>query len=904
MEQTLIHCIHYSLQNFLYENATFMAERLFAQEKSDSAKYLLASCYYRAGKFYKVYALLKSSTSERNRYLLALAAVKMEKYRDAEIALTGDCLSASDDFDNIPNGAAGLFLLGQISRKQDQLQRAKICFQKCLSLCPFLWSAYENLCEIGGDVEPEYIFGSEVADMDSLDMDEVNGEDFIQTAVKLTQQQQYQQLDQIAQQQMKKNVLKPLPLQDAREPSLPKAPKQVKTKTCLPHTTSPALAQKLFKQTPLPSEQDGIPSVHNSPGNFALNTINFKSSPFHSSYREDYGDQQNFSSRLQGVKGKRKRANFSNEKPPFISKNLFDDNHQYDSHSNDNTPDSSLNTQDQHPRFNQDVMTPSFLTSNSINSNNVNSDWLKQPNFNISNSFVTKELPASAYKANSNIINSNSFNFNSTNTNTHVPQKAANFGLFSPTPSNTPSFTSNRNVIINNNNLNNTTKSTNTSPSIPFTPTVSSSSNALLPTTPQTITPESKGTIPFNLQGGATMHVDPLQSPNENQNRDSDFIIEGEDDLGAQLEDIDDDFEQHTEESNLIINSATQVLCLLRTIGKGYHLMCKYDSQEAILEFEKLPKCQYETGYVLCKVGKCYFEIVKYHQAKKIFEQVRLLEPYRTEDMELFSTILWQLHETVQLSYLAQQLVELDKHSPSTWCTVGNCFSLQKDHESALKFFKRAIQVKPDFAYAYTLCGHEQVSSDNWDKALAFFRNAIRIDSRHYNAWYGLGMIYFRQEKYSIAEYHFNKALAINSKNSVLYCYIGMVLRSSKRYDEAEIMLKHAIKIDPSNALAKYKKAAVLVNLGKLDSALEELVALKDYSPKEPQLFFLIGKIYKRMGALDKALYHFTLAMDFDTKDFLTRSIKQAISKLNIPDSEGGDVEATEKDTEELDEFK
>lgn len=44
--------------------------------------------------------------------------------------------------------------------------------------------------------------------------------------------------------------------------------------------------------------------------------------------------------------------------------------------------------------------------------------------------------------------------------------------------------------------------------------------------------------------------------------------------------------------------------------------------------------------------------------------------------------------------------------------------------------------------------------------------------------------------------------------------------------------------------------------------------------------------------------------MDFDTKSFLTRSIKQAISKLNIPDVEGGDVEATEKDTEELEELK
>lgn len=38
---------------------------------------------------------------------------------------------------------------------------------------------------------------------------------------------------------------------------------------------------------------------------------------------------------------------------------------------------------------------------------------------------------------------------------------------------------------------------------------------------------------------------------------------------------------------------------------------------------------------------------------------------------------------------------------------MGNCYSLQKDHETALKNFQRAVQLNPRFAYAHTLCGHE-----------------------------------------------------------------------------------------------------------------------------------------------------------------------------------------------------
>ena len=42
----------------------------------------------------------------------------------------------------------------------------------------------------------------------------------------------------------------------------------------------------------------------------------------------------------------------------------------------------------------------------------------------------------------------------------------------------------------------------------------------------------------------------------------------------------------------------------------------------------------------------------------------------------------------MELSYLAQKVSEFDRLSPYTWCVVGNCFSLQKEHETALRFFQ------------------------------------------------------------------------------------------------------------------------------------------------------------------------------------------------------------------------
>lgn len=76
------------------------------------------------------------------------------------------------------------------------------------------------------------------------------------------------------------------------------------------------------------------------------------------------------------------------------------------------------------------------------------------------------------------------------------------------------------------------------------------------------------------------------------------------------------------------------VLSLLQTIGQAYRLLCLYRCQEAIAAFQKLPPAQYNTGWIYCQVGRAYFELVNYPQAKTFFEQARKLEPYRTEGQQ------------------------------------------------------------------------------------------------------------------------------------------------------------------------------------------------------------------------------------------------------------------------------
>lgn len=122
-----------------------------------------------------------------------------------------------------------------------------------------------------------------------------------------------------------------------------------------------------------------------------------------------------------------------------------------------------------------------------------------------------------------------------------------------------------------------------------------------------------------------------------------------------------------------------------------------------------------------------------YQNAETALVKMQQLEPHRMKGLDVLSTTLWHLKKEVELSDLAQRAVDFDRMAPQAWFVVGNCFSFQKEHDTAITFFHRSIQLDPTYTYAHTLCGHEYMSNEDFDKAISCYRDAIRVDARHYN---------------------------------------------------------------------------------------------------------------------------------------------------------------------------
>lgn len=306
---------------------------------------------------------------------------------------------------------------------------------------------------------------------------------------------------------------------------------------------------------------------------------------------------------------------------------------------------------------------------------------------------------------------------------------------------------------------------------------------------------------------------------------------------------------------------------VVHTLGHVRWLRGRNQPAAALVALKSVDEAQRKSAWSRVESGRAFAEMADYGAAAREFDAVRRSAPWRVEGMEVYSTVLWHQKREAELALLARGLVAIDKEAPESWVAVGNCFSLLKEHDAALRFFQRAIQVAPSFAYAYTLCGHEYVATDDMDQAASFFRSALLHDARHYNAWYGLGMIYFRTQRLQLADFHFSQALALNPANSALHTYRGMVASKQRDWDSALESLDRALACNPKNVLARSQKAQVLIHQGQVEEGLAMVEHMLEASPREAFLHFLKASASAKRGDKETALTHYTIAMDLDSKN-------------------------------------
>ena len=121
-----------------------------------------------------------------------------------------------------------------------------------------------------------------------------------------------------------------------------------------------------------------------------------------------------------------------------------------------------------------------------------------------------------------------------------------------------------------------------------------------------------------------------------------------------------------------------------------------------------------------------------------------------------------------------------------------------KQFDNAIKSYKKAIKINPDFAEAYYNMAIAQKVIGEFEEAIKSYKKALKIKPNYFEAHYNLGNILSEKgdKKAAIDSYEF--ALQIKPGSAMVYNNMGNILKDSNGdFKEALDSYKKALEIEP-----------------------------------------------------------------------------------------------------------
>jgi anaphase-promoting complex subunit 3 len=312
----------------------------------------------------------------------------------------------------------------------------------------------------------------------------------------------------------------------------------------------------------------------------------------------------------------------------------------------------------------------------------------------------------------------------------------------------------------------------------------------------------------------------------------------------------------------LLEKGAGGLLAILTTLARATAALARCDSAAVLAALALLPAAHASSPLVHCLAGRAYAEAGRFGLARASFMAMRAADPTRVEGCDAYSTALWQLRRSVELTALAQELVVCAPGASATHVVAGNAASLLKDRPAAVRAFTRAAAADSTSAYPLCLLGLELLSSGKADRAAEALRAALSREPASYRAWHGMGLVLLRQDDKTGALTHFTRACALNQRSATLQAYLGACLFGLGRVEEAGSALEKARALDPGNAFVTYNLAQVRLSQNDLEGARVALLACHEASPRELGVLVQLGRVCKRLGRVPEAVRLLNTALE------------------------------------------
>lgn len=247
------------------------------------------------------------------------------------------------------------------------------------------------------------------------------------------------------------------------------------------------------------------------------------------------------------------------------------------------------------------------------------------------------------------------------------------------------------------------------------------------------------------------------------------------------------------------------------------------------------------------------------------FERARALADHATERERLYIEALYtdQIEKDSEKELLlCRELTEKYPDDKRAFLFLGRCFSKQKDHSSAARALRRALELDPDYVSALNALAYTYADMDSTDKAISCLERYSAVAPEDANAFDSMGDLYFGLGRLEEAAAAFREALDIKPDFRASAIKLALIAALREDYDEARRWIEALATMTPGAGMvaeAVWWKAVFDLSGGRFADALmhleqsERLAASVDFAFGELVTFWLRGWVYYAMGDMTRS---------------------------------------------------
>ncbi len=192
----------------------------------------------------------------------------------------------------------------------------------------------------------------------------------------------------------------------------------------------------------------------------------------------------------------------------------------------------------------------------------------------------------------------------------------------------------------------------------------------------------------------------------------------------------------------------------------------------------------------------------------------------------------------------------------------------------------RALAI-PEAAQKEFLQGSKLLQQEkNPKKAIPYFRRAVELFPNYFEAYFLLGMSHLQLNEQSEAQHAFSRAMALNPESLAPYYPMAMSLFSQKRYAEEEVLLLKAVALDKEGWQWPFELARCSAAQDQWAKALEYAQRTINLPTVPPKAHILLADIYSGTGKNDMAVAELKRFLELDPASTYAPRVKKELERL------------------------